>query len=138
MALYRVEPTPQDTVDVFSAAHEPARTIASGDTIMVRTLDAAGYLERQEFPGDTAKPKMFGGDLRGHCLNRPVAVRGAVPGDMLKVEIVSLTPACRERIRAGRAAREDWLFRAIEAKLDGEQRETLAAAIAVLKRLADD
>ncbi len=24
MALYRVEPTPQDTVNVFSAAHEPA------------------------------------------------------------------------------------------------------------------
>ena len=59
---------------------------------MVRTLDAAGYLERQEFPGDIGKPKMFGGDLRGHCLNRPVAVRGAAPGDMLKVEIVSLTP----------------------------------------------
>ena len=35
---------------------------------------------------------MFGGDFRGHCLNRPVAVRGAAPGDMLKVEIVSLTP----------------------------------------------
>ena len=92
MALYRVEPTPHDTVDVFSAAHEPARTIASGDTIMVRTLDAAGYLKRQEFPGDISQPKMFGGDLRGHCLNRPVAVRGAVPGDMLRVEIVALTP----------------------------------------------
>jgi hypothetical protein len=32
------------------------------------------------------------GDFRGHCLNRPVAVRGAVPGDLLAVEIVSLTP----------------------------------------------
>jgi acetamidase/formamidase len=92
MALYRVEPTPQDTVNVFSAAHEPAVTVESGDTVVVRSLDAAGYLERQEFPGDIAKPKMFGGDFRGHCLNRPVAVRGAVPGDMLKVEIVSLTP----------------------------------------------
>jgi acetamidase/formamidase len=92
MALYRVEPTPQDTVNVFSAAHEPAITVESGDTIVVRSLDAAGYLERQEFPGDIAKPKMFGGDFRGHCLNRPVAVRGAAPGDMLKVEIVSLTP----------------------------------------------
>jgi acetamidase/formamidase len=66
MALYRLEPTPQDSVNVFSAAHEPARTIAPGDTIVVRTLDAAGYLERQEFPGDIGKPKMFGGDFRGH------------------------------------------------------------------------
>jgi len=92
MALYRLDPAPQHTVNVFSAAHEPALTVDSGDTIIVRTLDAAGYLERQEFPGDTAKPKMFGGDFRGHCLCRPVAVRGAVPGDMLKVEIVALTP----------------------------------------------
>ncbi|MGH3248229.1 MAG: acetamidase/formamidase family protein [Trebonia sp.] len=92
MALYRVEPTPQHTVNVFSAAHEPALSIEPGDTIVVRSLDAAGYLERQGFPGDIGKPKMFGGDFRGHCLNRPVAVRGAVPGDMLKVEIASLTP----------------------------------------------
>ncbi len=92
MALHRVEPTPHDTVNVFSAAHEPAVTVEPGDTVIVRSLDAAGYLERQEFPGDTAKPKMFGGDFRGHCLNRPVAVRGTAPGDMLKVEIVSLTP----------------------------------------------
>jgi acetamidase/formamidase len=92
MALHRVEPTPQDTVNVFSAAHEPALTIDSGDTIVVRSLDAVGYLERQEFPGDSARPKMFAGDFRGHCLNRPVAVRGAGPGDMLKVEIVALTP----------------------------------------------
>jgi acetamidase/formamidase len=64
MALYRVEPTPQDTVNVFSAAHEPAVTVEPGDTIVVQSLDAAGYLERQEFPGDTGKPKMFEGDFR--------------------------------------------------------------------------
>src|ERR1700726_2236829 len=29
--------------------------------------------------------------------------------------ILALTPACRKRITAGRAAREDWLFRAIQA-----------------------
>jgi acetamidase/formamidase len=92
MAVHRLEPTPRDTVDVFSADHEPAVTIDSGDTIVVRSLDALGYLERPEFPGDFGRPRMFGGDFRGHCLNRPVAVRGAVPGDMLAVEIVSLTP----------------------------------------------
>jgi len=92
MALYRVEPTQRDTVNVFSAAHEPAVTVDSGDTILVRTLDAVGYLERQAFPGDIDRPTMFAGDFRGHCLCRPVAVRGAVPGDMLKVEIVSLAP----------------------------------------------
>ena len=92
MALYRVEPTPQDTVNVFSAAHEPVQTIEQGDTVVVRTLDAVGYLERQEYPGDTGKPKMFEGEFRGHCLSRPLAVRGAAPGDMLRVDLVSLTP----------------------------------------------
>jgi acetamidase/formamidase len=92
MALYRLDPTPQDTVNVFSAGHEPAVTVEPGDTVVVRTLDAAGYLERQASPGDYGRPKMFGEDFRGHCLSRPVAVRGAAPGDMLKVEIVSLTP----------------------------------------------
>jgi acetamidase/formamidase len=92
MTLYRIEPAPADCVNVFSAAHEPAVTIDSGDTIVVRSLDAAGYLERHEFPGDTGKPVMFPGDFRGHCVNRPVAVRGAAAGDMLAVRIVSLTP----------------------------------------------
>jgi len=92
MALHRIEPMPADTTNVFSAAHEPVVTIDSGDTIIVRSLDAAGYLERHEFPGDTDKPVMFPGDFRGHCVNRPVAVRGAAPGDMLAVHIVALTP----------------------------------------------
>lgn len=51
--------------------------------------------------------------------------------------ILSLTAACREMIAAGRAARQDWLFRAIQARLDGEEQKQLAAAIELLKRLAD-
>ena len=51
--------------------------------------------------------------------------------------ILSLTDACREAVKAGRAAREDWLFRAIRANLSLEEQEELAAAIELLKRLAD-
>jgi len=92
MALFRVEPSPETTVNVFSPGHDPLLVIDPGDTIAVRTLDAAGYLERHEYPGDAGRPTMFPGEFRGHCLNRPVAVRGAAPGDMLAVQIVSLTP----------------------------------------------
>lgn len=91
MALYRVEPTPENSVNVFSAAHEPAVTIDPGDMVVVRSLDASGYLERQQFPGDD-KPKMFPGDFRGHALPRPVAVRGARRGDMISVRVESLVP----------------------------------------------
>ena len=93
MTLHRIEPTPQDTVNVYSAAHRPVAAVEPGDTVVVRTLDAAGYLERQQYPGDTGRPTMFDrSSLRGHCLCRPVAVRGAAPGDMLRVDLVSLTP----------------------------------------------
>lgn len=51
--------------------------------------------------------------------------------------ILSLTPACREMIATGRAARQDWLFRAIQMKLDREEQEQLAGAVELLRRLAD-
>jgi DNA-binding MarR family transcriptional regulator len=49
----------------------------------------------------------------------------------------SLTAACRETLRSGRAAREDWLFRALQAQLAPQEREQLAAIIDLIDRLAD-
>jgi acetamidase/formamidase len=92
MALHRVEPAPETTVDVFSPGHAPVLTVDPGDTLLVRSLDAAGYLARHEFPGDSGQPKMFPGEFRGHCLTGPLAVRGAAPGDMLALRLVALTP----------------------------------------------
>jgi DNA-binding MarR family transcriptional regulator len=51
--------------------------------------------------------------------------------------ILSLTDACRELIQANRAAKEDWLCRAIQAKFSSGEQEKLAAALDLLKRLAD-
>jgi DNA-binding MarR family transcriptional regulator len=51
--------------------------------------------------------------------------------------VLSLTAACRQWIKAGRAAREDWLFRAIRAKLAQAEQEELASAIELVKRLVD-
>ena len=50
--------------------------------------------------------------------------------------ILSLSPACREWIKAGRAAKEDWLFRAIQSKLSPEEQGELAKGVELLKRLA--
>jgi DNA-binding MarR family transcriptional regulator len=52
--------------------------------------------------------------------------------------ILSLTDACREWIREGRAIRQDWLFRTIQAKLSPDEQRELAAAVLLLKRLSDD
>src|SRR5208337_2257499 len=51
--------------------------------------------------------------------------------------ILSLTDTCRKLIKANRAAKEDWLFRAIQTKLSPAEQEELATAMELLKRLAD-
>jgi DNA-binding MarR family transcriptional regulator len=52
--------------------------------------------------------------------------------------ILSLTEACRKWAEESRAARQDWLFRALEARLSPDELETLADAVTLLKRLVDD
>jgi len=86
----RLDPTPETTADVFSAAHAPVLTLDPGDTVLVRSLDATGYLERQDEPGQE-RPKLHPAG-RGHCLTGPIAVRGARPGQMLALHLRDLRP----------------------------------------------
>ena len=51
--------------------------------------------------------------------------------------ILSLTDACREMIRVSHAAKEDWLFHAIQTKLSPAEQEQLATDLELLKRIAD-
>lgn len=90
MATHRLDPTPETVTDVFSRDLPPVLTVEPGDTLVVRTLDASGRLERQRTPGETT-PQLLG-NRRGHCLAGPIAVRGAEPGMMLAVRLVSLRP----------------------------------------------
>ena len=90
MSVHRLDPTPETVVEVFSRDVDPVLTVDPGDTVVVRSLDASGYLERQRFPGDRP-PTMFS-PRRGHCLTGPIAVRGAEPGTVLAVRYASLVP----------------------------------------------
>jgi DNA-binding MarR family transcriptional regulator len=65
-------------------------------------------------------------------------VRGAPDPEDGRQTIMSLTDACRERLRASRAARQDWLSRTITARLSPQEQDELAAAAGLLKRLIDD
>ena len=51
--------------------------------------------------------------------------------------IFSLTPACLKAVKTGRAVKEDWLFRALQAQLTPRERNELAEAIKLLRRLAE-
>jgi acetamidase/formamidase len=90
MTRHRLDPSPSTTADVFSRDLPPVLTVDPGDTIVLRSLDASGHLQPQAFPGEEV-PAMAG-SRRGHCLTGPVAVRGAVPGEVLAVRFVSLRP----------------------------------------------
>lgn len=90
MGSFQLDAAPETTTDAFSPEHAPALTVDPGDTIVVSSLDAHGCLRPQAFPGEQP-PTMFA-DPRGHCLTGPVAVRGARPGDMLALRLVSLRP----------------------------------------------
>jgi DNA-binding MarR family transcriptional regulator len=64
-------------------------------------------------------------------------VKGAPDVKDGRQTILSLTPACREMIRTGRAARQDWLLREIETKLTADEQAELAFALRLLNRLVD-
>ena len=51
--------------------------------------------------------------------------------------VLSLTPAFRKKIKASRAAREDWLFRTIQTRFSAAEQQQLAIGVDLLKRLID-
>jgi len=51
--------------------------------------------------------------------------------------VLSLTAQCSEAIKAGRSAREDWLFQAISTKLAPAEQKKLAVAVNLLRRLVE-
>src|SRR5260221_11914597 len=61
-------------------------------------------------------------------------VKGSPDPDDGRQTILSLTPACRELIRIGRTARQDWLRRANQPRLTPQEQSGLAAAIKLLNR----
>jgi acetamidase/formamidase len=90
MTSHHLDPSPSTTADVFSRDLRPVLTADPGDTIVLRSLNASGHLRPQTFPGEQV-PAMFR-QRRGHCLIGPIAVRGAVPGDVLAVRFLALRP----------------------------------------------
>jgi DNA-binding MarR family transcriptional regulator len=64
-------------------------------------------------------------------------VQGAPDPKDGRQTILSLTPACRELFKTGRAARHDWLLRAIQTKLTAQEQAQLAASMTLLNRLVD-
>ncbi|MDB5618078.1 acetamidase/formamidase family protein [Tardiphaga sp.] len=79
----------------FDASLKPVATIDSGETIIIKTVSG----EPDAVPtqgGMTVRPELqavraaLAPELGPHILTGPLAVRGAMPGDALRVEIVDI------------------------------------------------
>ncbi|WP_438867747.1 MarR family winged helix-turn-helix transcriptional regulator [Pseudomonas sp. L1(2025)] len=51
--------------------------------------------------------------------------------------LIELTPAFRQYLTESRAAKDDWLLRALQEQLSPQEQHELAAAVILLERLAD-
>jgi DNA-binding MarR family transcriptional regulator len=81
------------------------------------------------------RPQSMGSNVS--ALEAAGLVSGTPDANDGRQTILSLTPACLDWIKEGRAARQDWLFRAIQAKLGPQEQDELARAIELLNRLAE-
>ncbi|WP_280243493.1 acetamidase/formamidase family protein [Nocardia abscessus] len=71
--------------DKFDNSLEPALTIDSGDTVVFECVEASGNQVTRESTVEDLKVLDWD---KFHRLTGPVAVRGAEPGDVLKIEIL--------------------------------------------------
>jgi len=51
--------------------------------------------------------------------------------------LIDLIPGFRKTLKESRAAKDDWLVRALQAQLSPKEQDELAAAVKLLQRLAD-
>ena len=82
----------------FDASLKPVLTIDSGDIVRLETASGnPRWYEKLGVPKDEIPAELYAvyegveGEARGdHTLNGPIAIRGAMPGDMLEVRIRSV------------------------------------------------
>jgi acetamidase/formamidase len=105
MALHHVAATPSTVRwGIFDAAIPPVATVASGDTVVLECVSGGPDVMPPAGSGLVVPPALaaiHAANLPrapGHIITGPVAVEGAMPGDMLEVRI--------ERIELG----ADWGF----------------------------
>jgi acetamidase/formamidase len=92
---HRLEFSTRTTVvGVFDRAHQPALTVASGDTVEFQTGNLCGDAVTPETSFDelldllAALPAHAG----AHTITGPIEVTGAAPGQVLKVDLLTLKP----------------------------------------------
>lgn len=103
---------------------------------VLRRLDSDGPATVSTLArAESMRPQSMGANIA--VLQTAGLVSGTPDPDDGRQTLLSLTAACREKVKAGRMAREDWLYRTLQAKLDPAEQEELARAVELLKRLVE-
>ena len=110
--------------------------------LTVSQLSAVGRLDRDGPATVTTLARAEG--VRPQSMGATIAVleaEGLVTGTPDPADgrqtIYALTAECKRLLKASRAAREDWLFRAIQAKLTAREQERLGMVVELLQRLSE-
>lgn len=118
------------------------RRDARTNDLTLSQLSVLARLEREAPTTVTALARAEG--VRSQSMGATVAaleaaglVRGSPDPDDGRQTLLSLTSACRKLIADRRAAKQDWLFRAIRAHLTRSEQAQLAAALELLDRIVD-
>ncbi|GAB4521386.1 MAG: acetamidase/formamidase family protein [Anaerolineae bacterium] len=98
---HRLNPTEQTVHDVFSRDLPPVLTIDSGDTVIFKTLEAAGYAFDNPTPFQMPPKFREGYFTENHTMSGPVAIRGAMPGMTLEVRLNQIVPGKWGRTNSG-------------------------------------
>jgi DNA-binding MarR family transcriptional regulator len=127
---------------VLSQLTRRLRAQSNKGDLSLSQLAVLGTLDREITATVTALARAEG--VRSQSMGATVAalqdaglVEGAPdPADGRQV-MLSLTEAARGLIKANRAAREDWLSRAIRSHLTAAEQQELAGAVRLLRRIVD-
>ncbi len=109
------------------------------------TLPQVSVLGRLERDGPATLSALARAEgVRSQSLGETVAalraadlVTGTPDPDDGRQTVLSITCKARDLFALSRASREDWLYRAMQAKLSPDEQATLAAAADLMQRLLD-
>jgi acetamidase/formamidase len=99
MATHSLRATPETVrISAFDASFPPVLTISSGDTVQVECVSGREAVLPPPGSGMTVPPALAAiiaahpGMTAGHICTGPIAVAGAMPGDMLEIRIDRIEP----------------------------------------------
>ena len=127
---------------LFGKLKRKLRAQASAGDLTPSQVAVLGHLDRVGATTVSAlarlegvRPQSMGATVAG--LERLRLVKGSPDPSDGRQTILSLTPKCEDLIHTGRAARHQWLVRAVNSKLTAQEQAQLKAALGLLSRIVD-